>query len=325
MGDGKIQWHPGFVAAVDLELGADREHLTYEKEYNLNRKPLQIDLLVLKEDSDIRIENEIGRLFLGHNLMEYKSPQDRLDVDTFYKVQAYACLYKAYGKNVDDRKLGDITVSLVREARPVKLFRYFQQHAIPVTNSSPGIYRVSGGVLFPTQIIVTGELPWEDHVWLRALSDRMAPDRMKEFWEQIQRIEDKYERELADAVLEVCTQANWETIREIKGGGDMCQAMLELMAPEIEKIRKETAEKAAAEATRKAEIAEEAAREAKKSARKAIKEASQKAEKAANKEALHTVKSLLKSGKLSAEEIAKCVPRLPLDEIRRIAAGMARA
>ncbi len=98
MGDGKIQWHPGFIAAVDLELGADREHLTYEKEYNLNRKPLQIDLLVLKKERGRRLENEIGRLFRKYNLMEYKSPQDRLDIDTFYKAQAYACLYKAYGR-----------------------------------------------------------------------------------------------------------------------------------------------------------------------------------------------------------------------------------
>ena len=91
----------------------------------------------------------------------------------------------------------------------------------------------------------------------------------------------------------------------------MCQALLELMEPEINQIRKEAAE----EATRRAKEAEKAAR----------REAEKAAEKAANKEALHTVKSLLKSGKLSAEEIAKCGPRLPLDEIRRIAAGMARA
>ena len=63
MGEGKIQWHPGFVAVVDLELAADRGHLVYEKEYNLNRKPLQIDLLVLKKDRGLRLENEIGRLF----------------------------------------------------------------------------------------------------------------------------------------------------------------------------------------------------------------------------------------------------------------------
>lgn len=45
----KIQWHPGFVAAMDLEFGENRKDLIYEKEYNLNTKPLEIDLLVIKK------------------------------------------------------------------------------------------------------------------------------------------------------------------------------------------------------------------------------------------------------------------------------------
>lgn len=40
MNDTKIQWHPGFVAAMDLEFEETRSDLIYEKEYNLNTKPL---------------------------------------------------------------------------------------------------------------------------------------------------------------------------------------------------------------------------------------------------------------------------------------------
>lgn len=36
MKDVKIQWHSGFVAAMDLELSVNREELIYEREYNLN-------------------------------------------------------------------------------------------------------------------------------------------------------------------------------------------------------------------------------------------------------------------------------------------------
>lgn len=59
----KIQWHPGFVAAMDLEFGENRKDLIYEKKYNLNTKPLEIDLLVIKKDSDVQIVNEIGKFF----------------------------------------------------------------------------------------------------------------------------------------------------------------------------------------------------------------------------------------------------------------------
>ena len=69
MKETKIQWHPGFVAAMNLEFAKDREGLVFEKEYNLNTKPLEIDLLVIRKDSSLRISNEIGILFKGHNIM----------------------------------------------------------------------------------------------------------------------------------------------------------------------------------------------------------------------------------------------------------------
>lgn len=85
MSDTKIQWHPGFVSAMNLELCENRTDLIYEKEYNLNTKPLEIDLLVIKKDRKAQMINEIGKLFRGHNIMEYKSPKDELNIDTFYE------------------------------------------------------------------------------------------------------------------------------------------------------------------------------------------------------------------------------------------------
>lgn len=151
----KIQWHATFVSEMDLELAQNRSDLAYHKEYNLNTKPLEVDLLVIKKDSNIQIKNEIGKLFRGHNIIEYKSPADHLNVDTFYKVGAYAGLYKSYGQIVDERKANDITVSIIRESKPTGLFTYFKEHGIEFTNPYWGIYYVTDAVLFPTQIIVT--------------------------------------------------------------------------------------------------------------------------------------------------------------------------
>ena len=105
MSDTKIQWHPGFVAAMNLEFRENRADLVYEKEYNLSTKPLEIDLLVIKKEPYVQIVNEIGKLFRGHNIVEYKSPEDHLDIDVFYKVGAYGSLYKAFGDRVDERGL----------------------------------------------------------------------------------------------------------------------------------------------------------------------------------------------------------------------------
>ena len=134
MNDTKVQWHPGFVAAMNLELARNRADLIFEKEYNLNTKPLEIDLLVIKKNASVNIANEIGKLFRGHNIMEYKSPEDHLDIDDFYKTGAYASLYKSYGKTVDEIKADDITVTIMREARPDGLFRYLEEHRYTISN-----------------------------------------------------------------------------------------------------------------------------------------------------------------------------------------------
>lgn len=275
----KIQWHPGFAAAMDLELSANRKDLVYEKEYNLNTKPLEIDLLVIKKESHVRIKNEIGRLFRGHNIMEYKSPEDHLNIDTFYKAGAYASLYKSYGETVDGRKADDITVSMVREARPDGLFGYFKKNGIRMETSYPGIYHVMDGVLFPTQIIVTKELDGPEHTWLKSLSGSLKKKELKDLLKQVDGLTHDFDKRLADAVLEVSIRANLEIARELKGDESMCQALLEIMEPEINKIT----------------------------------------EKAVIKADMETAKNMLKSGNFSPEEIKKYIPRLSVEEIKAIA------
>ncbi len=282
MNDIEIQWHPGFVAAMNLELADYRDELIYEKEYNLNMKPLEIDLLIIKKDRELQIANEIGKIFRGHNIMEYKSPQDHLNIDTFYKTGAYASLYKAYGETVDERKADDLTVSIVREVRPEGLFRYFKDHGIRVTNPCKGIYYILDAALFPTQIIVTGELKKEDHTWLKALSDRLEKQEMQELLERINNLTHKFDRELADSVLEVSIKANQAVVEELRGDESMCQALLEIMESEINKIAVEAA-----------------------------KEASKKA-------ATDTALKMLEARKFSAEEIHEYVSLLSVEEIREL-------
>ena len=292
MNEIKIQWHPGFVAAINLELAENRGDLIYEKEYNLNTKPLEIDLLVIKKDKDIQISNEIGRMFKGHNILEYRSPEDRMDIDSFYKAGAYASLYKAYGETVDERKADDITVSLVREAKPDGLFRYFREHKVEVSNPYPGIYYVLDGVLFFTQVIVTRELNGKNHGWLKSLSDKLKKQEMEALLKRARSLSGKLERELADAVLEVSVKANREIVEELKGDEAMCQALLEIMEPEINKI---------------------------------VGLAKEEADQKAKKEAEETAAKLIQSQKFSFEEIHQCVPRLSIEDIQKIAAKLANA
>ena len=250
MEEAKIQWHAAFVSAMDLEFAQNRSDLVYHKEYNLNKKPLEVDLLVIKKDSDTQIANEIGKLFRGHNIVEYKSPRDHLDIDTFFKAGAYASLYKAYGKYVDERKMEDITVTLIRKSKPVGLFENFKEHGIKFTKPYKGIYYVADAVVFPTQIIVTKELNPKEHVWLNALSDGMQKEQMRDLLETIEKLDLRFDRELADSVLQVSISANKQVVEELRGDESMCQALLEIMEPEINKIKETVKEEVTKEVTK---------------------------------------------------------------------------
>ena len=95
------------------------------------------------------------------------------NMDTFYKVTGYGCLYKSYGNTADERKAGDVTISMIREARPVKLFSDLMRDGFRIKNPHKGIYRICGVMRFQVQIIVIRELEWKNHIWLRALSGKL--------------------------------------------------------------------------------------------------------------------------------------------------------
>lgn len=120
----KNQWHPGFAAAIRMELKENREGLTFEEEHPLSKKPLQIDMLIIKNEKNVKIKNKIGRIFRRYNIVEYKSPDDSMSVDTFYKVVGYACLYKVSSEYENAYDAEEITITLVRQRYPITLMRY---------------------------------------------------------------------------------------------------------------------------------------------------------------------------------------------------------
>lgn len=216
MKDTKIQWHPGFAAAMNLELKEYREDLIFEKEYNLNTKPLEIDLLIIKKESDVPIENDIGSFFRRYNILEYKSPEDSLDIDAFYKSEAYAGLYKSYGKTVDDVKADEITVSILRDTEPRELFRNLKEHGSRISSCYQGIYYIEGNAAwFPTQIIVTKKLDKKTHIWLRALSGRLDKNDIQNLLEHISQISGKWDKEMANSVLAVSIEANKQAAKNL--------------------------------------------------------------------------------------------------------------
>lgn len=241
----KKQWHPAFCSAIQLELIGYKEKLGYLTEHTLNTKPIQIDLLVIKKDSGITIQNDIGKIFRGHNIMEYKSPEDELNVDTYFKILAYACLYKAQAKTVNGIRADDISISMIRKNKPIRLLGWFQENNYLVEKAFPGIYYILKEGFFPLQIIVSGELDKEVHTWLTSLASDLSEQDARKLIDRINLLTEKDEKEYADSVLQVSVKANRAVFEKVKEDGEtMCEALLELMEPEINQIKIKVKEEA---------------------------------------------------------------------------------
>ena len=233
----KIQWHPAFAAALEMELLENKDDLEFEREHNLNRKPLLIDCLVIKKKKDVVIKNEIGKFFKKYNIIEYKSAKDSLSIDDVAKIQGYAHLYKAYGESINAVKFDEVTVTLIRESKPIGLFKYFEENKYTVSNPGKGIYYIESGLKLPTQIIIGKELTHENHEWFNLLSDKVTKQEMARAIEYSRNVKNKNEKELIDAIFEVSVLANKDIVEELKmGDEDMCQALMEIMKPEIEEV-----------------------------------------------------------------------------------------
>lgn len=244
MAERKIQWHPGFCAAMRLEMKQEADCLDYVNEYNLNMKPLEIDLLIVKKEKQHTVGNEIGRIFRKYNILEYKSPDDELNMDTFYKGNGYACLFKAYGAvagpGIDSIEARQITISFIRARKPVKLMKKLAEEGWTIQNPCRGIYHISGRGFFPVQIVVTKELSDKEHIWLKAISGGITLRTAEELVIQSQNLSSRKEKLLADSVLDISVRANKGIYGKLKKEGtEMCEALQELMADELAESREE--------------------------------------------------------------------------------------
>jgi len=204
----KLQWHPAFLQAIQMELLDYREYLEFKYEYQLTSEPLRIDLLIIKKPRELAINKNIARIFRSDNVVEYKSPEDYLSVKDFWKVCSYANLYAAITPGVD---LSDVTLTFVGSRHPRKLLHYLTSiRGYSVEETSPGIYRIIGDYI-PIQIIESRKLPKNENLWLKSLRDDLKIDDAKAILQARQ----KQEASL-DAYMDILLRGNPETFLEVQ-------------------------------------------------------------------------------------------------------------
>lgn len=225
-----LPWHPGFFAGIQIEFEEEAHKLTFENEHQLGTDPMRIDVLIIKKLTSESIRKNIGRIFREHNLIEYKSPEDYLSIDAFYKVLGYACFYKSDVQYVNTINVEEITISYVSKKYPRKLIQHLKTvrgyRLIPQGN---GIWYIEGGI-FPMQLIVTSRLSKKENFWLKNLTNDLKNTSDAELL--FTEYEKHKDSNLHKSVMNLIMKANKEVFKEARN--NMCEALMELMEDVIE-------------------------------------------------------------------------------------------
>lgn len=244
----RIQWHPPFYTALQVEL--EMENLDFTDEYCVRKLPCRMDVLITKHDKNHKIDKNIGQIFKKYNLVEYKPPGDYLSIDDYFYMQGNAGLLKSGGQHRNDIQHDEVSVTFVCYGYPRKLMCFLKiDRHLRITEKFPGIYYIEGEI-FPTQIIVTRMLNPADNLWLSSLRKHLDVQQQNHIVHEYEKHRDdrKYE-ELTSFIATI----NIESFRRRK---DMCKGLMEIVRPEIE------AEKSKAIEEMRPLIAKEAVEEA---------------------------------------------------------------
>ena len=225
----KLQWHPAFYAGIQIELEDEGDKLTFEREYPLATKPILIDVLIIKKNTDEMIKKNIGWIFKKYNIVEYKSPKDYLSIDDFYKVYAYTCYYKSSAKKVNDISTEELTITFVSFKYPYSMIKHLRKvRGLNIKKVDNGIYYILGDE-FPIQLIVTKRLTPENNLWLSSLTNDLKD------YSIINKISSEYKKhrrnDLYKSVMNLIIKANNKSFKE---ESNMCEAILELFQDEVD-------------------------------------------------------------------------------------------
>ena len=211
----RTDWHAGFAGGLEICFSEYHDVLDIDREYELTKESPRIDFIVIKKDTSVLIDNDIGRFFKKHNIIEYKNPNDALNIDVVWKCIGYAGLYKGLGKTVNAIPEHELTISIFRSKYPRKFFTECRKNSRKVEQTAPGVYRVEGFSAIDLQIVVTKELEDENLLALKIMMEDADKDDIRRF---IEKSKDIYTPGLLEdyrVVVKISSAVNEQTFEEL--------------------------------------------------------------------------------------------------------------
>ncbi len=165
-----------FCDALKIELATTDTNTGYNPNDCMYMKPVAAFLLAIIKSPDVQIQNAIGKIFKGHNIIDYTCFDKTLNTGHFYKSLAYTSLYKASGFEDNYIKANDVTITIVSRNIPRQLFDSLKESDITVEESGKGIYQIKNMMPFSIQVIVRPEMGENEQEWLKSLINYVQED-----------------------------------------------------------------------------------------------------------------------------------------------------
>ena len=222
----RSDWHAALEAALRLATDkyGDAIHLLVEEELCI--EPPRADFIIVRQDRSVTLDEPIFDHFRGHNIIEYKNPNDVLNESVLWKTIGYAGLYISE-RNVNER---DVTLTIIRASKNKEFFERLERVGKLRKGDIKGVYEIAERL--PTRIILTDELIGERYAPYRALSNRPKEDDIEYLIDAADK--DEIKRKYLRIILNLVAAKHPEMIEEIKGRDkSMTAKWMEIFKDEI--------------------------------------------------------------------------------------------
>ena len=165
-----------FCDALKIEIARNDINTGFNPDDCMYMQPVAAFLLAIIKSPDVQIQNAIGKIFKGHNIIDYTCFDKTLNTGHFYKSLAYTSSYKASGFEDNYIKANDVTITIVSRNIPRQLFDSLKESDITVEESGKGIYQIKNMMPFSIQVIVRPEMGENEQEWLKSLINYVQED-----------------------------------------------------------------------------------------------------------------------------------------------------
>lgn len=165
-----------FCDTLKIELSGKGTNTGFNPSDCMYMKPVAAFLLAVIKSPDIQIQNDIGKIFRGHNIIDYTYFDKMLDTGHLYKTIAYTSLYKASGFEDNCIKADDVTITIASRDMPQQLFDDLSESGITPEKTGKGIYQIKNMMPFSIQVIVHPEMGKTEQRWLKSLIEYVQND-----------------------------------------------------------------------------------------------------------------------------------------------------